>query len=67
MLQPEVMQLSLKERIIMKSIAIALAAILICLAIGSALGNPGGGFVVGIVFAIMLAKRYGTLHSTRSA
>lgn len=44
----------------MRSIAIVLVAFLICLGIGSALGNPAGGFIVGIVVAIMLAKRYGT-------
>ena len=48
----------------MKSIAIVLVAILICLGIGSALGNPEGGFIVGVVLAIMLAKRYRAVDST---
>ncbi|MDX1546295.1 MAG: hypothetical protein R3247_04870 [Rhodothermales bacterium] len=51
---------SSEEVFIMRSIAIVLVAFLICLGIGSALGNPAGGFIVGIVVAIMLAKRYGT-------
>ena len=50
----------------MKSIAIVLVAVLVCLGIGSAFGNPAGGFIVGVVLAIMLAKRYGTVEPTDS-
>lgn len=41
----------------MKNIGLAIVAILICVAIGSVLGNPGGGFLVGVILAIVLAKR----------
>lgn len=58
---------SSEEVFIMKSIAIVLAALLICLGIGSAFGNPAGGFVVGVILAIVLAKRYGTVEATESA
>lgn len=48
----------------MKSIAIALVTILGCIAIGSAFGNPRGGFIAGVILAITLASRYGAVTPT---
>lgn len=41
----------------MKNIVLALAVIIGCMIVGSALGNVAGGFIVGVVLAIMLGKR----------
>lgn len=41
----------------MKYIVISLVTMLICSGIGSIMGNRGGGFLVGVVLAIMLVKR----------
>lgn len=41
----------------MKSIVIAFSVIILCVLIGSALGNQGGGFIAGVILAIVLAKK----------
>ena len=41
----------------MKNILLAGLVIIIFTAIGSATGNKSGGFIVGIVLAIMISKR----------
>lgn len=40
----------------MKNIVIALGVILLCIMIGSALGSQSGGFIVGVIVAIVLTK-----------
>lgn len=41
----------------MKNIVIALGVILLCIVIGTALGNQNGGFIVGVIVAIVLTKK----------
>lgn len=41
----------------MKSIVIAFSVILLSIVIGSALGNQSGGFIVGVIVAIVLVKK----------
>lgn len=36
---------------------LALAIIVACVIIGTALGNQAGGFIVGIILAIVVGKR----------
>lgn len=40
----------------MKNIALSILIIIVCLGIGSALGNQAGGFVVGVILAIVYNK-----------
>jgi len=40
----------------MKSIALSILILVVCLGIGSVLGNQAGGFVVGIILAIVFTK-----------
>lgn len=40
----------------MKNILIAIGVILLSVVIGSALGNQSGGFIVGVIVAIVLVK-----------
>lgn len=51
----------------MKNIILAAVVIIACMAIGQAMGNQNGGFIVGVVFAIMLAKRESMIRSKKSA
>ncbi|GAA5521282.1 hypothetical protein Asal01_01217 [Fodinibius salicampi] len=51
----------------MKNIVIALGVILLCVSIGSALGNQSGGFIVGVILAIVLAKKNWKADTKKSA
>lgn len=47
----------------MQNLVITIAVILVGIAIGSLFDNPAGGFIAGLIVAIVLGKR---LHKSRS-
>lgn len=47
----------------MKNIILVVGIILFCIAVGSAFGNEWGGFLVGVILSIVIAKRFNRVKS----